>query len=532
MKLPVKYLHAFILLYIFIITGYKCIAQEICNNGIDDDGNGLADLFDPACQCRFTVTDNLLLNGSFELHDHCPVDFTYSEDYRIADHWQFGTYTNKNEAYYYHNTNCSYDSGLFMKNMPPALPLPQGNAFISVQNISSNTEVVPEKEITKSYIGQCLQAPLKKGEAYTLSFYAGRFKSWDNLTGKIFPFTVAVFGNADCSTVPFGKPNVFGNGCPSNYPGWVLLGETTMYSSGKWVQGKINLTIPNDINVIEVGPDCSVLPRVTDQTDSTTFLDFHVYYLDDLHLLPTKDFPFKYIQTKTGVDCKGLPVLEAPVFTNATYQWYKDSLAIKGATGSSYQVLDTKKSSYYNVLINTGDSCITSEPFLITPDKLDEIKIAADTSFCADDTILLAPAFDGITYTVNGFTSSSVFVNKESDYTITATDVYGCERIFNTHVIRQNCSDCTAYVPGAFTPNGDGLNDLFKPKFYCVIPKFHLSIYNRWGKIIFESSDLNKAWDGMYAGNKLPTGAYVYFINYTTSPGITKMAKGVIALIR
>src|SRR5438552_3050673 len=107
MKLPLKYLRTFILLYIFIITGYKCIAQEICNNGIDDDGNGLADLFDPACQCRFTVTDNLLLNGSFELHDHCPVAYTYDKDSGITNNWRFGTHNNINEAIYYHNLTCS-----------------------------------------------------------------------------------------------------------------------------------------------------------------------------------------------------------------------------------------------------------------------------------------------------------------------------------------------------------------------------------------------------------------------------------------
>jgi gliding motility-associated-like protein len=520
-----------LLLCSFAITAFTGSAQEICNNGKDDDGDGLADLFDPDCQCRFNVTDNLLLNGSFEEYDHCPVNYTYDKDSNIADHWLFGTCNNINEAYYYHNLTCAYDSGEVMINMPPALPLPAGNAFMSVQNISSNTEAVPEKEITKSYVGQCLQAPLKKGEAYTLSFYAGRFRSWDNFTGKIFPFNVAVFGNADCNAVPFGKSNVLGNGCPSNYPGWILLGETTMYSSGEWVQGKINLAIPSDINVIEVGPDCSVLPVIADLADSTTFYDFHVYYLDDLHLLPTKDFPFYYIHTQTGIDCKGLPILVAPDFVNATYQWYKDSIAIQGATGSTYQVLDTKGISYYNVLITTADSCITAEPILITASKLDDIKIPADTMMCTNDTLLLAPAFDGITYNLNGSVSSTVRINQQGSYTIIATDLYGCERTFNTNVVQQSCSDCDAYVPSAFTPNGDGLNDLFKPKFYCFVPQFHCRIFNRWGKKIFESSDINKGWDGTYSGERLPVGTYVYYIDYKTSSGITKTVKGTIVLI-
>src|SRR5207253_7873998 len=120
-------------------------------------------------------------NGSFELYDHCPVSYTYTTDYKIADHWQYGSYTNTNEADYYYNLTCIYDSGKTL-HMRPALPLPDGGAFISIMN-TAYLHAIPENEMTKSYVGQCLQAPLKKGEAYTLSFSAGRFKSWDNLTG-------------------------------------------------------------------------------------------------------------------------------------------------------------------------------------------------------------------------------------------------------------------------------------------------------------------------------------------------------------
>jgi hypothetical protein len=146
------------------------------------------------------------------------------------------------------------------------------NAFISIQNNTYITPI-PEPQIPKSYVGQCLPSSLKKGINYTLSFYAGRFRAWDNLTGKdLSLLPVALFGNADCNAVPFGKKYALGNGCPANYSGWMLLGETTMYSSGAWVQGKINFTVPYDINVIEIGPDCGVLPPINDQTDSTTFM--------------------------------------------------------------------------------------------------------------------------------------------------------------------------------------------------------------------------------------------------------------------
>lgn len=150
---------------------------------------------------------------------------------------------------------------------------------------------------------------------------------------------------------------------------------------------------------------------------------------------------------------------------------------------------------------------------------------------CAGDTLLLAPAVEGITYKINGAFNIEASVNTPGSYTITASDVYGCEKVFNVNIAKWDCSDCNVYVPTAFTPNNDGLNDLFKPKFYCAIAKFHFSIY-RWGKKIFETSDMNKAWYGMYAGKKLPPGSYVYLIDYATMPGVIKTSKGLITLIR
>jgi gliding motility-associated-like protein len=526
-------MHTLILLFLFLVADYTGMAQEICNNGIDDDGDGLVDLHDPDCQCHFTVMDNLLLNGSFESYIHCPVNYTYDSNYNISAFWQYGSYTNTNEADYYHNLNCSSDSGQVMFYMPPRLPLPDGKGFVSILN-SAYINPIPENEMPKAYIGQCLQAPLKPGEQYTLSFYAGRFRSWDNLTGKIFPFTVAVFGNADCKAVPFGKVNASGSGCPANYPGWVLLGKTTVYSNGEWVQGKINFTVPSEVNVIEIGTDCSVLPQIPDLADSTTFLDYHIYYLDDLHLLPTKDFPFEYIHTQTGSACNGngLPVLESPVFANATYQWYKDSIAISGATGNTYQLPAVTGKSYYNVLISTPGKCIITEPFLVTPGGLDKLNIPADTVLCTNSSLVLAPAMDGITYSINGVINTDVTITKQGNYSIIATDNYGCQRTFKINVVEQKCSDCEPSIPNAFTPNSDGLNDIFKAKFFCSISEFDLQVFNRWGKKIFESHNSNKGWDGTYLGNKMLTGAYVYFINYKTTSHITKTAKGTIVLIR
>ena len=494
-----------------LLTSYSSFSQEICNNGKDDDGDGLIDLQDPDCQCHFNVSGNILKNGSFELHKNCPTNYSYDQDHAIVDFWQYGNYTSGNLAEYYHNFNCPYDSAQVMLFMPPQLPLPDGKAFMAIRQYVYRNPFLKETDIAKVYISQCLQTPLMQGEQYTLSFNAGRFKSNDDRDFKFKsePFTVAIFGNTDCNAAPFGPPLALSNGCPANFSGWKLLGKTTVNSKGKWVQNKINFTVPTNINVIEIGPDCSLLEPINDLTDSTTFLDYYVYYLDDLHLLPTADFPFRYIKTQGGNPCVFDSVLKAPVIQNGSYQWYKDSIAIIGAVGTSYTILNTHSIANYNVRITTSDSCFISEPFLFTPGELDKLKIPADTSLCKNDTLLLAAHLPGLTYSLNGQAVQDIKIFQAGIYQVAVLNTNGCERRFTVTVHPENCQ---IFMPNVFTPNGDGKNDLFRIPAGIKINLKEFSIFDRFGNRIYTSTNSKAAWDGKFNGALCPADVYVYFI--------------------
>lgn len=92
--------------------------------------------------------------------------------------------------------------------------------------------------------------------------------------------------------------------------------------------------------------------------------------------------------------------------------------------------------------------------------------------------------------------------------------------------------DFDVYIPTAFTPNNDGLNDVFgypglnKNKF------INMTIYNRWGQRIFYSTDANKGWDGKYKGMEQPTDIYVFLFELESLNGKKIMKKGVFQLIR
>ncbi|MFA5417397.1 MAG: gliding motility-associated C-terminal domain-containing protein, partial [Bacteroidales bacterium] len=91
--------------------------------------------------------------------------------------------------------------------------------------------------------------------------------------------------------------------------------------------------------------------------------------------------------------------------------------------------------------------------------------------------------------------------------------------------------DFAVYAPSAFTPNGDGKNDVFEIK-GTGIKTLQIQIYSRWGELIFESNDMLKQWDGTINGNPAPTGTYVYQISYTSMINLSYSYKGTVTLVR
>ena len=92
--------------------------------------------------------------------------------------------------------------------------------------------------------------------------------------------------------------------------------------------------------------------------------------------------------------------------------------------------------------------------------------------------------------------------------------------------------NCTVVMPGAFSPNNDGLNDLFRPKVYDVIHDYRLRVYDRWGALVFMSNAPEVGWDGNFKGMPAGVQAYVYICTYTDSRSEQHVLKGTVMLLR
>jgi len=92
---------------------------------------------------------------------------------------------------------------------------------------------------------------------------------------------------------------------------------------------------------------------------------------------------------------------------------------------------------------------------------------------------------------------------------------------------------CRVYVPNAFTPDMNGVNERFEPIFDCVPTQYTWHIYNRWGHQIYAESGATPGWNGRYRGQTVPTGVYVWQLHFTDPlSGLYRSEKGTVLLLR
>jgi len=151
-----------------------------------------------------------------------------------------------------------------------------------------------------------------------------------------------------------------------------------------------------------------------------------------------------------------------------------------------------------------------------------------DTFFCKEKSIFLESAIAGNSYLwSNGSTLKSIEVS-ESGVFLLIVDLDGCA-IFDSITVNTCLSN--VFFPNSFTPNGDGLNDVFKPV-YQQIKDYNLDIFDRWGSNIFTSNNIDVGWDGIsLSGNINEAGVYFYISSYLIENEL-KITKGTVTLLR
>ncbi|MDQ6761879.1 MAG: gliding motility-associated C-terminal domain-containing protein, partial [Bacteroidota bacterium] len=218
--------------------------------------------------------------------------------------------------------------------------------------------------------------------------------------------------------------------------------------------------------------------------------------------------------------CAGNSIVLNALNAGATYIWQDAS------TQSFYAVA---KAGIYSVTANLN-GCKAGDTILINYTGKPSFTLGNDTMICTGQLLVLQPHVEGaLSYLwQDGSTQQMYTVTQPGYYALRVSNECGTA----SDDISITTFTCDLTMPNAFTPNNDGLNDIFKVKYPYPVKEFHMNVYNQWGQRVFESTDITHGWDGKYKGIPASQGTYAWTISLTDSQGKSQHAKGVVTLLK
>ncbi|RYZ51705.1 MAG: hypothetical protein EOP49_11120, partial [Sphingobacteriales bacterium] len=331
-----------LMMFLLLIVSAVVSAQEICNNGIDDDNDGKIDLNDVDCLCGMQSIPSIIPNPSFETFTECPSSFSqlYS-----ATPWVQATDATTD----YFNT-CGYMLPAIVGT--PLTTLPDGNGYVGALFLTDWNE----------YLGTFLQTPLVQGTTYQLTFNIAATRLYGNGT---------LAGNGDVSIYETVDITLYGFGGNANLPistqynptlndpNWYELGHASYTPLGEWGEITLVFTPPQNTSSIMLGAPQVLPPSYPSNSGS----EYPYFIYDNLRLNEASVFGVNIAQT--GNFCENNLILTANLTTtfgpDATYQWYLDGIAISGATSPTLNVNSIPANlGVYGVRVADGTNCFVS----------------------------------------------------------------------------------------------------------------------------------------------------------------------------
>lgn len=227
---------------------------------------------------------------------------------------------------------------------------------------------------------------------------------------------------------------------------------------------------------------------------------------------------------------------------NFTYQWSPASVIVGTSTGASV-VVNPSVSQYVYVVASASNGCLVEDSIFVTVSSLGNTAVigSANEYFVVSGiTVNLTAQPDGYTYTwtpsdaVSNPTiqnptalieASTLFQVSVSDGICTKSDTVYVQQI------ELACEEPFIYIPNAFTPNGDGNNDVLFVR-GPVIEKMLFRVFNRWGELVFESTSRSVGWDGTFKGRPCDPDVYDYYLEGICVGGEEALIKGNVTLMR
>lgn len=224
------------------------------------------------------------------------------------------------------------------------------------------------------------------------------------------------------------------------------------------------------------------------------------------------------------------PVLTI-IYQDPGFRIINDTNAVSICQGQSYfagGAFQTLPGIYFDTTRNGKISDSVKVTVLTVVDRINA-NLGNDTTICQGDALVLYPGKFDTYHWQDGSAQSHYTAESGGVYSVDVTNVCGPSRAEITVTEKS----CKIWFPSAFTPNQDGLNDVFKAIIAAAPEEYYLVVYNRWGEKVFETSDYQKGWDGTCKGKPAGPDTFIWLCNYKSSASSRKIVlNGTVILVR
>lgn len=326
----------------------------------------------------------------------------------------------------------------------------------------------------------------------------------------------------------------------------------------------VTLTATVESDIVEgyswsTNPDLSA-PFSTEQqivVSPTGAITYYVSATDTLGCMDTAEvtinaFPLAITYEDSLDFCEEIGELEISLFNGAPVQeldivWSPEEFIIDIQNNGETILVDISESTLFTASVSNQFGCVEEYEIWV---EYYNIGITIGEILSSEDTIYFnSGEFSQLeidfvdTYQYEWFPEDGLddpFIHnpiatpeETTTYTVTVIDEGGCvaEREVTIVVLNPECDEPNLFLPNAFSPNGDGENDIlyFRSN---IVDEMELSIYNRWGQLVFRSTDQNNGWDGTYENDQLPPDVFGYYLRARCFNGMEFFKKGNVTILR
>ena len=307
-------------------------------------------------------------------------------------------------------------------------------------------------------------------------------------------------------------------------PYWVDVSR-----NGCTARDSIGITI-FDPNLLELGADRTICIGSTTQLDATVQDAQYIWSTGAITPTIMAGNAGTYAVTITVAGCTAQDVVEVGVLDLDAPELGPDITICEGATvdlgiadnggsiswstGGTGPTINVSEAGVYTVTIDSL-GCTASDMVVVsTRTVITRVDLGEERSICPGAFDVLEPSFiPGATYMWStGAMGPLLPINAPGTYSVTVTGT--CINATASVVISAGDCDTYVFVPSAFTPNNDGINDVFIPSLAGTVDRYELDIFDRWGERISTITDRAKGWDGSYNNVVSQDGVYVWTLYY------------------